>query len=47
MDVLDVVLLAVAYTAVIAGIAVATPRIGNFVASLLARRRREQATPAE
>lgn len=38
MDVLDIMLLALVYAAAIAGVAVATPRVGSFVASALGRR---------
>jgi hypothetical protein len=48
MDVLDIVLLALVYAAAIAGIAVATPRIGSYIASAIGRLKRgHTTTPAE
>lgn len=47
MDVLDVLLLAVVYTAVIAAVAVATPRVGNFVCIALRETAAGLTTPAE
>ena len=47
MDVLDIMLLALVYAAAIAAVAVATPRIGSFVATALGRLKQGHTTPAE
>jgi hypothetical protein len=47
VDILDIMLLAAACTAVIIGVAVATPRVGKFIAARAGRPKRGQATPTK